>query len=72
MTSFSICLRYTFPEFVQVNMCNERTWEKNAAKREQLFYDDIQRCVLMGNILWIGITSHFRPESDSQARLRMS
>lgn len=61
--------RYTFPEFVQVNMCNERTWEKDAAKREQLFYDDIQRCVLMGNILWIGITSHFRPESDSQARL---
>ena len=56
--------RYTFPEFVQVNMCNDRSWEKEPARREKCFYADIERCVLMGNILWIGITSRYlgKPE----------
>ena len=51
--------RYTFPEFVQVNMCNDRSWEKDDQKREKLFYADVERCILMGNILWIGITSRY-------------
>lgn len=57
--------RYTFPEFVQVNMCNDRSWIENVEEKDTLFYSDIERCVLMGNILWIGITSryHEKPES---------
>lgn len=57
--------RYTFPEFVQVNMCNDRSWVENEDEKELLFYSDIERCVLMGNILWIGITSkyHEKPEN---------
>lgn len=51
--------RYTFPEFVQVNMCNDRSWETDSLRREVCFYADIERCVLMGNILWIGITSRY-------------
>ena len=51
--------RYTFPEFVQVNMCNDRSWEPDAARKEAYFYSDVERCVLMGNILWIGITSRY-------------
>ena len=51
--------RYTFPEYVQVNMVNPRSWEKENERREALFYSDIQRCVLMGNILWIGLCSRF-------------
>lgn len=51
--------RYTFPEFVQVNMCNDRSWEPDAVRKESFFYSDIERCILMGNILWIGITSRY-------------
>ncbi len=51
--------RYTFPEYVQVNMVNPRSWEKEDERREELFYTDIERCVLMGNILWIGLCSRF-------------
>ena len=58
--------RYTFPEFVQVNMCNDRSWEKDDAKREMLFYADVERCILMGNILWIGITSRYLGHPELQ------
>lgn len=51
--------RYTFPEYTQVNMCNHRMWIEDPAEREDFFFRDIQRCVLLGNILWIGITSRF-------------
>ncbi len=56
--------RYTFPEFVQVNMCNDRSWAANDEERERFFYSDIERCLLMGNILWIGITARYlnKPE----------
>lgn len=59
--------RYTFPEYVQVNMCNDRSWEGDPARRERSFYADVERCVLMGNILWIGITSRYQghPELDA-------
>jgi len=58
--------RYTFPEFVQVNMCNDRSWEKDDEKREKLFYSDVERCILMGNILWIGITSRYLNQPELQ------
>lgn len=56
--------RYTFPEFDQVNMCNDRSWESDPDRREKCFYADTERCVLMGNVLWIGITSRYlgKPE----------
>ena len=58
--------RYTFPEFVQVNMCNDRSWATNAQDKERFFYSDIERCVLMGNILWIGITSRYKEKPETQ------
>ncbi|MEG1775358.1 MAG: DUF6259 domain-containing protein [Clostridia bacterium] len=51
--------RYTFPEFVQVNMCNDRSWVEDEQEHELYFYSDVERCVLMGNILWLGITSRY-------------
>lgn len=51
--------RYTFPEYVQVNMCNDRSWAADDEERERCFYADVERCVLMGNILWIGITARY-------------
>ena len=58
--------RYTFPEFVQVNMCNDRSWVENNDEKDRLFYSDIERCILMGNILWIGITSRFREKPEGK------
>ena len=59
--------RYTFPEFVQVNMCNDRSWAADDEERERFFYADTERCVLMGNILWIGITSRYQNDSRLKA-----
>jgi hypothetical protein len=61
--------RYTFPEYVQVNMVNPRSWEKEEEQREKLFYTDIERCVLMGNILWIGLCSRFDNPKLKEERL---
>ena len=60
--------RYTFPQYVQVNMVNPRSWEPDPARRSTLFYLDIERCVLMGNILWIGLSSRFDDPALAQAR----
>lgn len=59
--------RYTFPEFVQVNMVNERAWVADPQRRKALFYSDIERCILMGNIMWVGWCSRFDdPEVKEQ------
>lgn len=51
--------RYTFPEHVQVNMCNTRAWEPEGPRKSAYLISDIARCVLMGNILWIGLDSRY-------------
>jgi len=58
--------KYTFPEFAQVNMVNPRGWEKNIDRQSRLFFLDIQRATLLGNLFWIGITSRFKVEIDDQ------
>lgn len=55
--------KYTFPEFVQVNMVNPRSWVDNAEQKLEWFYRDMQRAILLGNILWMGITSRLTPET---------
>ncbi len=54
--------KYTFPEFVQVNMVNPRGWEKDENKMMSYFYKDMQRAILIGSVLWLGITTRLRPE----------
>ncbi len=49
--------KYTFPEFVQVNMVNPRASKKEEPERMNWFLKDMQRAILLGNILWMGITS---------------
>ena len=53
--------KYTFPEKVQVNMVNPRSWEKEE-DRQEWFYHDMHRAVSLGNILWMGITTKLRKE----------
>lgn len=60
--------RYTFPEYMQVNMVNTRSWEPDPKRKEAYFYSDIQRCLLMGNILWIGLCSRFENPAVSVER----
>lgn len=49
--------KYTFPEFVQVNMVNPRGWEDDESKKYKWFFKDMQRAIILGNILWLGITT---------------
>lgn len=51
--------KYTFPEYTQVNMVNPRAWIKDNTEKEKWFYKDMERAVLLGSILWLGITSRF-------------
>ena len=60
--------RYTFPQYVQVNMVNPRSWEPDPNRRRAYFYRDIERCLLMGNILWIGLCSRFEDPALAEER----
>mgnify|MGYP000006145147 FL=1 len=50
--------KYTFPEYVQVNMVDPRGWVGDPEELRAWFYKDMQRAVLLGSILWLGITDH--------------
>jgi len=54
--------KFTFPEFVQVNMVNPRGWENESDKKYTWFYKDICRAITLGSVLWMGITTRLRPE----------
>lgn len=54
--------KYTFPEYVQVNMVNPRGWEKDEQAQKYWFYKDMQRAVLLGSVLWMGITTRLTPD----------
>lgn len=55
--------KYTFPEFVQVNMVNPRGWEKDPDAQRVWFYKDMQRATLLGSIFWLGITTHLTEDA---------
>ncbi|MHC1750145.1 MAG: DUF6259 domain-containing protein [Cellulosilyticaceae bacterium] len=55
--------KYTFPEYVLVNMVNPRAWVNQKEEKEQWFYKDMERAILLGGILWLGITSRFEENS---------
>ncbi len=55
--------KYTFPEYVQVNMVNPRGWEKDEDAKHQWFFKDMQRAVLLGSVLWMGITTRMTPDT---------
>lgn len=52
--------KYTFPEYVQVNMVNPRRDLSGDAQRLKL-HRDIARAVLLGSVLWIGFDQHTDP-----------
>lgn len=54
--------KYTFPEFVQVNMVNPRGWETEDRDQRLWFYRDMHRAVTLGSVLWMGITTRMRPQ----------
>lgn len=60
--------KYTFPEFVQVNMVNPRGWEPDAEKQLEWLHKDLQRATLLGNIFWLGITTRLADEENDATR----
>ncbi len=62
--------KYTFPEFVQVNMVNPRAWAPEE-EREHWFRRDLHRAITLGSVLWLGITTRLseeHPEYHGYAR----
>lgn len=53
--------KFTFPEFTQVNMANPRGWMKESPEKIEWFYKDMQRAIVLGSVLWLGITSRLTP-----------
>lgn len=62
--------KYTFPEYVQVNMINPRRWIEDRDERDRWFVQDIVRAVLLGSILWVGFTSWFEDDPEGEAAIR--
>lgn len=60
--------RYTFPEFVQVNMVNPRSWEDDPDKKQEWYHKDMHRAITLGNIMWIGITTRMGTPDSPIAR----
>ena len=62
--------KYTFPEYVQVNMINPRRWIEDREERDRWFVRDIVRAVLLGSILWAGLTSWFADDPGREEMIR--
>lgn len=50
--------KYTFPEYVQVNMVNPRSYVPEE-ERETAFYRDMESATLLGAVFWLGVTCRF-------------
>ena len=59
--------KYTFPEYMQVNMVNP-SLEKCGDERTELFYRHMERALLLGSVFWLGITYKFK-DGDEELRL---
>lgn len=59
--------RYTFPEYVQVNMVNPRSWVQDPVENRKWFYRDIQRAALLGSVIWMGFTTRIEGEEVEEA-----
>ena len=57
--------KYTFPEFVQVNMVNPRGWEPDPDAQRRWYYRDMHRAITLGSVLWMGITTRMRPQDGA-------
>jgi len=65
--------KYTFPEYVQVNMVNPRMGlcgEEMVSR----FYKDMERAILLGSVMWLGVTYKFDEyaELENYARKALS
>ena len=60
--------KYTFPEYVQVNMINPREgWKGN--ERIKQFYIDVERALVLGSVLWFNPLTNFEHDSESDKEI---
>ncbi|MEG2001836.1 MAG: DUF6259 domain-containing protein, partial [Clostridia bacterium] len=57
-------IKYIFPEFVQINMCNPRKYFPEWDKKVRYFYNDLERAVLLGSVMWWAGTAERDREYD--------
>lgn len=64
--------KYTFPEYLQVNMVNPRRIP-DKSERNRWFYQDVSRAFLLGSIFWAELGDRFGDEDDDlRAYLRLA
>lgn len=61
--------KYTFPEHVQVNMCNPKRHLTGEAKATK-FHCDLNRALLLGSIFWVGLDKTETLDDDLHDYLR--
>lgn len=59
--------KYTFPEYVQINMVNPISTD-NKKLREEDFYRKLERAILLGSVLWVNplIKFNYDDKTDKQ------
>lgn len=57
-------IKYIFPEFMQINMCNPRKYFLEWDKKVRYFFSDMERAVLLGSVIWWAGTAKRDKEYD--------
>lgn len=55
--------KYTFPEYVQVNMINPKTVDDKDI-RQAKYYEDIERALVLGSVLWCNPVTKFNDDEE--------
>ncbi|HOL50647.1 MAG TPA: DUF6259 domain-containing protein [Bacillota bacterium] len=61
--------KYTFPEYVQVNMCNPKRHLEGEARACRL-HKDLNRALLLGSVFWVGLEKTATLEDELHAYLK--
>lgn len=64
--------KYTFPEYVQVNMINPRITDDEEFRRSQ-YYKDVERALTLGSVLWANpVVKYHTGDEDKLEYLRQA
>lgn len=61
--------KYTFPEYVQVNMCNPKR-HLEGEERVQRLHRDLNRALLLGSVFWVGLDKTVTLEAEDHEYLK--
>ncbi|MDD3999947.1 MAG: DUF6259 domain-containing protein, partial [Bacilli bacterium] len=57
-------IKYIFPEYIQINMVNPKIDPKTGSYNEEVFYNHLERAIVLGSVLWFAPTIFKYNEND--------